>query len=144
ACVITLPQSLGVPARGPPTHPAGAIVTFFVIPGVGEVTDTVFWRANLHPATANAVASETPSHSRHRRRITVRKFEAESAWRPGRNWLQTVLKTEQNRAAWRRLLNRCRPRSRWRTGCCEFSTRLFWRQWRRWATLGNTAAFSAA
>jgi hypothetical protein len=58
--------------------------------------------------------------------------------------LQTVLNTEQKRAACRRLLNRCRPRSRWRTGWWEFSARLFWRQPRRWETVGITTAFAAA
>src|SRR5262245_18742928 len=50
------------------------IVKLFVRSGVGDGTDMDFLRARLHAATANAVVSETPSHSRHRRRITVRKF----------------------------------------------------------------------
>src|SRR5262245_56543297 len=67
---------------------------------------------------------------RHERQVgpEMEYYGAESAWRPGRNRLQTVLNTEQKRAACRRLLNRWRPRSRWRTGWCEFTTRLFWRQ----------------
>jgi hypothetical protein len=37
-----------------------------------DPTDGHFGRASTHAATANAVVSETTSHSRQRRRITVR------------------------------------------------------------------------
>jgi hypothetical protein len=58
------------------------------------------------------------------------------AQRGARNWLQTAPNTEQQRAACRRLLNRCRPRSCWRTGWCEFSA------WFGSAVVSGSAGFS--
>jgi hypothetical protein len=62
---------------------------------------------NRHVTTRTGVSAETSrrdsqrrrpvttSHSRHRRRNTARSLRADIAWRPGRNRLQAVLKTDR-------------------------------------------------
>jgi hypothetical protein len=55
----------------------------------------------------------------------------------GRKWLLTALKGSRNRCACAGDLNRWSTRSRFRTGRCEFSARLFRPLWRRCSVCGS-------
>jgi hypothetical protein len=69
----------------PLPRPHAGVVQLFAPPAAGiEYARHHFAGvvAEAQAATANAVVSETTSHSRHRRRITVRWLGADSAWRP--------------------------------------------------------------